>query len=363
MPRYEVLTLDPVGVFAALPRLENTGQRTKRRADVGHRLELTAREFVTALSDPTGSIPWSAATGPALVLVDGADGASTDEPPGCESRLAVEAPVVAAGVGIEAADRVGAHCDLLVTDDADPALAGIVASPHASVALAQLTRRADQVEPSRRALVAESLAYAALQAGPEHRRWLDGHRPDPVDDRPDAVRFERSGDAATIVLSRPAVHNALGAVMRAELTAALEMVAADPDLRPVTLRGTGPSFCSGGDLREFGRVEDPVTAHLLRTTGSPAFALVGVRDRVTAEVHGGCVGAGVELASLCGRVVADRETTFRLPEVGMGLIPGVGGTVGLPARLGRHRANWLMMSGEAIDAPTALDWGLVDEIG
>ena len=139
-------------------------------------------------------------------------------------------------------------------------------------------------------------------------------------------------------------------------------MAADAELGSVTLRGEGPSFCSGGDLREFGLVDDPVTAHLRRSTGSPAFALLSVRGRVTARVHGDCVGAGVELASLCGRVVADPGTTFRLPEVAMGLIPGVGGTVGLPARLGRHRANWLMMSGATIDAATAHGWGLVDEI-
>ncbi|MDQ6696224.1 MAG: enoyl-CoA hydratase/isomerase family protein, partial [Actinomycetota bacterium] len=55
-------------------------------------------------------------------------------------------------------------------------------------------------------------------------------------------------------------------------------------------------------------------------------------------------------------------TTFRLPELAMGLVPGAGGTVSLPRRIGRHRTAWLALTGASIDAPTALDWGLVDTI-
>jgi enoyl-CoA hydratase/carnithine racemase len=60
--------------------------------------------------------------------------------------------------------------------------------------------------------------------------------------------------------------------------------------------------------------------------------------------------------------VARPDATFRLPEIAMGLVPGAGGTVSLPRRIGRERTAWLALSGQAIDAPTALDWGLVDTI-
>jgi enoyl-CoA hydratase/carnithine racemase len=74
------------------------------------------------------------------------------------------------------------------------------------------------------------------------------------------------------------------------------------------------------------------------------------------------VGSGVELAAFAGRVVAHPDTTFSLPELSMGLLPGAGGTVSLPGRIGRHRTAWLMLTGHRIDARTAQAWGLVDEI-
>jgi enoyl-CoA hydratase/carnithine racemase len=82
----------------------------------------------------------------------------------------------------------------------------------------------------------------------------------------------------------------------------------------------------------------------------------------TAWVHGTCVGAGIELPAFCPLVVAAPGTTFRLPEVSMGLVPGAGGTASIPARIGRHRAAYMALSGSAVTAETALDWGLVDSI-
>jgi enoyl-CoA hydratase/carnithine racemase len=79
-------------------------------------------------------------------------------------------------------------------------------------------------------------------------------------------------------------------------------------------------------------------------------------------VHGACIGAGVELPAFAGRVVARPDATFRLPEVSMGLVPGAGGTVSIPRRIGRERFAPWALAGETIDATTALSWGLVDEI-
>lgn len=211
-------------------------------------------------------------------------------------------------------------------------------------------------------LVAESLAYAELQAGAEFRAWLAERGPAVPQPSPDPVLLERVDDHLTITLHRPEWHNALDVAMRDALCEAFNLVAADPALT-ATLRGDGPSFCSGGDLREFGTFPDPAMAHAIRLECLPARLLAAVADRVTAHVHGACVGAGVELAAFCHRVVADPATTFRLPEVAMGLVPGQGGTVSLPRRIGAERTLALALSGEAIDAPTALAWGLVDELG
>ena len=128
------------------------------------------------------------------------------------------------------------------------------------------------------------------------------------------------------------------------------------------LRGEGPTFCAGGDLDEFGSRPDPATAHLVRILQSAGRAIDAVADRVTAHVHGACRGSGVELPAFAGRVVASADATFGLPEVSLGLIPGAGGTVSLPRRIGRHRTALLALTGRPIDASTALDWGLVDRV-
>ena len=90
--------------------------------------------------------------------------------------------------------------------------------------------------------------------------------------------------------------------------------------------------------------------------------LAACADRTRAEVHGACVGAGVELPAFAGRVVARGDARFQLPELRMGLVPGAGGTVSVPRRVGRQRAAWLALSGASVDAETALAWGLVDQI-
>jgi enoyl-CoA hydratase/carnithine racemase len=85
-------------------------------------------------------------------------------------------------------------------------------------------------------------------------------------------------------------------------------------------------------------------------------------DKTIAHLHGACIGAGIEMTAFAGHVTATEETTFALPEVGFGLVPGAGGTVSIPRRIGRHRAALLAISGYAIHAVRALDWGLIDDV-
>jgi enoyl-CoA hydratase/carnithine racemase len=130
--------------------------------------------------------------------------------------------------------------------------------------------------------------------------------------------------------------------------------------------GNGTNFSSGGDLAEFGDAKSPIDAHLARTTDSVPRLLLTLAARIGSglefRVHGANVGAGVELVAFAGRVVAAPDSTFRLPEVSMGLIPGAGGTVSITRRIGRWRAVRMMLTGMTIDARTALEWGLVDEV-
>ena len=273
--------------------------------------------------------------------------------------------VVEGEVGERAAARLEPVPAVVVGHDLDPedlaAIEGAVAEhPEASVGLVLALRGAERRTVVEQLLV-ESLAYGTLQDGAEHRAWLAGR--ERRDRRPPAepVRLERAGDELHITLADPDRRNAYSAAMRDALVEALAVAAADPSLR-VQLRGDGPSFSAGGDLDEFGTVPDAATAHDIRMRRSAGRALAEIADRVTVEVHGSCVGAGVELPAFAGRVVADPDTTFRLPEVAMGLIPGAGGTASLPRRIGRRRTALLALTGAPIDATTALAWGLVDEV-
>jgi hypothetical protein len=254
-------------------------------------------------------------------------------------------------------------CDLVVErGDVARVLDTVRAAPQASIVLAQLLRATEGMGVPG-GLTAESLAYSALQSGPEFKSWLASKRlPAPRATPGPPVIVERTGDHLVITLNRPEVHNAYSSSMRDALVSALEVAVADPSLS-VRLLGAGPSFCSGGDLSEFGTAPDPVTAHLTRVTMSPAAMLARCAERTVAELHGACVGAGIELAAFASEVVAEPSTWFELPEVRMGLIPGAGGTVGIARRIGRHRTAQMALLGSRIDLPTALGWGLVDRVG
>lgn len=234
--------------------------------------------------------------------------------------------------------------------------------PQAATVLAGLLRRTGTL-PVDAALEAESFAYSTLLGGSEFRTWLDarGPRPLPPPAPTAPVLMDRTFDELRITLNRPERRNAYGREVRDALVDALHVALLDESVH-VVLDGAGPSFCAGGDLDEFGSTPDPATAHFVRTFGGAGSTLHRLAGRAEARVHGACVGAGIELPALAGRVVADPDATFRLPEVGMGLIPGAGGTVGIPRRIGRWRTLHLALGGTTIPATRALSWGLVDTI-
>ncbi|MGW5715219.1 enoyl-CoA hydratase/isomerase family protein [Amycolatopsis sp. NPDC003865] len=234
--------------------------------------------------------------------------------------------------------------------------------PQAVLVLAHLLRTTGELAVPA-ALEAESLAYSTLLTGPDFRRWLERRGPRPVPaSAGDPVRAERIGNVLHVRLNRPERRNAYGRQLRDALVEALHVAELDDSVAKVILTGAGPVFCSGGDLDEFGTAPDLVTAHFVRTRAGAALPLHRLAGRTEVRVHGSCVGAGVELAAFAGRALATPDTTFRLPELGMGLVPGAGGTVSLPRRIGRWRTFYAAVTGEPLDAATAARWGLVDEL-
>jgi enoyl-CoA hydratase/carnithine racemase len=288
-----------------------------------------------------------------------------DPPPRDAVDRLVSLPFVIVGVTSGDVDPAWLElCDVVLAED-DPALdrveENLVARPIAGTTLALLLRAAAHRSIAD-GLVAESAAYSVLQSGPEFAAWRSANPPRTEHDDGTRVRIERTDDTLVITLTRPDRLNALDAQMRDELIEALAPAAADPEIRVVEWRGEGRSFCAGGDLDEFGTRPDPASAHLVRLQRSVGRALAHLEKPVVTYLHGPCMGSGIELAAFTSTVVGAPDTTLALPEIGLGLVPGAGGTVSLTRRIGRLRTAWLAFSCEAIDVTTAQGWGLVDRI-
>ena len=238
--------------------------------------------------------------------------------------------------------------------------------PQAATVCDEVLRAVDPVAPAMAGVIMESLAYSTLQSGGEFAAWLERRGPATAPVLPDPVVADRDGNAVHIRFNRPLRHNAFSNDARAALLEALDVARFDPSVEEVLLTGNGPSFCSGGDLAEFGSFADPASAHVARVRHSPALVLDELATRLgrccRARVHGQVLGSGLEMAAFCGWVEAHQDSVLGLPELALGLIPGAGGTVSVTRRIGRWRTAYLVLSGRPIDAATALDWGLVDAI-
>lgn len=177
-----------------------------------------------------------------------------------------------------------------------------------------------------------------------------------------AVLTERHDRVLLVTLNRPRARNAVNGELTAGLGGALEEAARDPEIRVVVLTGAGDqSFCAGADLKAIAAGE------ALNPPGTEAWGFAGfvqhpISKPVIAAVNGTALGGGTELVLASDLAVAAETATFGLPEVRRGLIAGAGGLVRLPEQLPRKRAMQLILTGEALDAATAHDWGLVNEV-
>jgi hypothetical protein len=301
----------------------------------------------------------------AAVLVDLHDGLA--DPGDTAQKNRASLPFVVVGVRHGSIDdRWLDLCDVVV-EEGDPALdriaENVTTNPVTAVTLALLLRGQADL-PVGEGLVAESAAYSVLQSGPEFAAWRAARpaRAAPASAGAPRVRAERDASVFTITLTRPDRLNALDAKMRDELVEALTLAAASDDVEKVELRGEGKAFCAGGDLDEFGSRSDPATAHVIRLERSVGRSLSRLGKSSVTFLHGACMGSGIELAAFTDWVVAAKDTQIALPEIGLGLVPGAGGTVSLTQRIGRLRTAWLAFSARTIGPETAQEWGLVDEI-
>ncbi|MFE9093516.1 enoyl-CoA hydratase/isomerase family protein [Streptomyces sp. NPDC007264] len=178
------------------------------------------------------------------------------------------------------------------------------------------------------------------------------------------VRLERHGDTAVISLARPEKLNALTPAMLGDLAGCADAVHADDTVRAVLVTAEGDrAFCAGADLGAFADHDALAVWRHWVHTGHEAFRrLAALRQPTIAVLQAGAFGGGLELALACDLRVAADTARLGLPEVGIGTLPGWGGTARLTALIGPARAKRLILTGDLVDATTALQWGLVDEV-
>lgn len=179
-----------------------------------------------------------------------------------------------------------------------------------------------------------------------------------MSDSAGTVRLDVDGDVATLVLDRPNKLNALTPEMLDALESGLVAVAADA--RVVVVRGAGEkAFCVGADIDRFSALGPVRMWQEWTARGHQVFDLLArLRQPTVAVVHGAAFGGGLELALACDFRVIAEESRLGLPEVGLGTVPGWGGTERLTALVGRARAKEVVLARRVLDGPTAFAWSV-----
>ena len=175
------------------------------------------------------------------------------------------------------------------------------------------------------------------------------------------LRVTRDGAAARIVLNRPEKRNALSLELMEEMIAALREVSAEGASRAIVIEGAGPAFSAGHDLSEMIGREQEFLGHLFDRCTAMMETIHELSQPVIAKVHGIATAAGCQLVAACDLAVAAEGTRFATPGVKIGLFCSTP-MVPVSRAVGRKRAMQMLLTGEPIDAATALDWGLVNRV-
>ena len=176
------------------------------------------------------------------------------------------------------------------------------------------------------------------------------------------IEVGRQGSVAHIALNRPEKRNALSLALMQEMISALEELGRDQDVRAIVIEGAGPAFSAGHDLAELVGRELAYYQDTFDTCVRMMNAIHVVPQPVIARVHGVATAAGCQLVAACDLAVAAESARFGTPGVKIGLFCSTP-MVPISRAVGRKRAMEMLLTGELIDASTALDWGLVNRVG
>ncbi len=174
------------------------------------------------------------------------------------------------------------------------------------------------------------------------------------------VLLHRDGGIATLTLNRPAQYNALSEELMQALQGTLDALADDPSVRVVVLGGAGKAFCAGHDLRQM--KANPSLAYYQRLFDACSRLMLRIQTLplpVIARVHGIATAAGCQLVAMCDLAVAAADARFAVSGINVGLFCATP-SVALARNVGRKTAFEMLVTGEFIDAPTALERGLIN---
>jgi enoyl-CoA hydratase/carnithine racemase len=172
---------------------------------------------------------------------------------------------------------------------------------------------------------------------------------------------ERDGGFATLTLNRPEQRNALSMALMRALRSELEAIRSDGDVRVVILAGAGPVFSAGHDLSEMVGIDLDGAREVFDECAKLMLAIHDLPQPVIARVHGTATAAGCQLVAACDLAIASTHARFATPGVKIGLFCSTP-MVEVARAVGRKRAMELLLTGTPVEARTALDWGLVNDV-
>lgn len=179
----------------------------------------------------------------------------------------------------------------------------------------------------------------------------------------EAVRVERDAAVGWVVLTRPGQINAINDQIRQGVPEALALLDQDPQVRVIVIRGEGErGFCAGADIKERRGAETSLQVRQRMQRARWIESLDQVAKPIIAAIHGYCMGGGLELALACDIRFASPNAIFALPETGLGLIPGGGGTQRLSRVVAAGRALDMLLSGDRMNAEEARQIGLISRL-
>jgi enoyl-CoA hydratase/carnithine racemase len=179
----------------------------------------------------------------------------------------------------------------------------------------------------------------------------------------ETVIYEKEENIAYVTLNRPQALNAFSVQMRDDLYEILSAIRADDEVRVAVFKGAGDkAFCAGADLTEFLTAPSVAKARHIRAVRDLWRLFLDIPQPLIAALHGYVLGSGMEIALFCDLRIASDDVVFGLPEVGLGIIPGAGGTQTLPRVVGLSRSLDMLLTSRWLKSDEAHRFGLVNRL-